>query len=55
MPVVTQQPADGLRAFEGPGVVPVTKQLLQLGCSAYDLYVMRLEREHKKKKRPRSS
>ena len=41
--------ADGLKAFEGPGVVPVTKQLLQLGCSAHALHVMHLEKEQKEK------
>ena len=47
--MVSQQPADGLKAFEGPGVVPVTKQLLQLSCSAHALYVMHLEKEQKDK------
>ena len=47
--MVSQQPVDGLKAFEGPGVVPVTKQLLQLGCSAHALYVMHLEKEQKEK------
>ena len=47
--MVSQQAVDGLKAFEGPGVVPVTKQLLQLGCSAHALYVMHLEKEPKEK------
>ena len=47
--MVSQQPADGLKAFESPGVVLVTKQLLQLGCSAHALYVMHLEKEQKEK------
>ena len=47
--MVSQQPADGLKVFEGPGVVPVTKQLLQLSCAAYALYVMHLEREQEEK------
>ena len=53
--MVSQQPTDGLKAFKGFGVVPVTKQLLQLGCSAHTPYVMHLEKEQKEKKRPRSS
>ena len=47
--MVSQQPADGLKAFEGPGVVPVTKQLLQLGSSAHALYVIHLGKEQKEK------
>ena len=47
--MVPQQPVDGLKAFEGPGVVPVTKQLLQLGCYAHALHVMHLEKEQKAK------
>ena len=43
--MVSQQSADGLKAFEGPGVVPVTKQLLQLCCSAHAFYVMHLVKE----------
>ena len=39
----------GLKAFEGPGVVPVTKQLLQLSCSAHALYVMHLEKDQNEK------
>ena len=40
---------DGLKAFKGPGAVPVTKQLLQLGRSAHAHYVTRLEKERKEK------
>ena len=47
--MVSQQPADGLKAFEGPGVVPFTKQLLQLGYSAHALYGLHLEKEQKEK------
>ena len=47
--MVSHQPADGMKAFKGLGVVPVTKQLLQLGCSAHVLYVMQLEKEQKEK------
>jgi len=35
--------SDGMKAFEGPGSVPITKQLLQLVCSARANYVMRLD------------
>ena len=45
----TETITDGLKAFKGLGVVPVTKQLLQLGCSAHALYVMHLEKEQKEK------
>ena len=60
--MVSQQPADGLgttpgpsnaisrlKVFEGPGVVPVTKELVQLGCSAHTLYVMHLGKEQTEK------
>ena len=40
---------DGLKAFKGPGSVPITKQLLQLGRSAHAHYAMRLDKERKKK------
>ena len=40
---------DGLKAFKGPGSVPITKQLLQLGRSAHAHYVMRLDKERKEK------
>ena len=36
---------DGLKAFKGPGSVPITKQLLQLGRSAHAHYVLRLDKE----------
>ena len=35
--------SDGLKAFNGPGSVPITSQLLKLGRSAHAHYVMRLE------------
>ena len=35
--------SDGLKAFNGPGSVPITSQLLKLGRSAHEHYVMRLE------------
>ena len=35
---------DGLKAFKGPGSVPITKQLLQLGRSAHAHYVLRLDK-----------
>ena len=47
--MVSQQPTDRLKAYKSLGVVPVTKQLLQLGCSAHALYVMHLEKEQKEK------
>ena len=31
---------DGLKAFKGPGSVPITKQLFQLRCSAHAHYAM---------------
>ena len=40
---------DGLKAFKGPGSVPVTKQLLQLGRSAHAHYVLRLDKDKKEK------
>ena len=40
---------DGLKAFKGPGSVPITKQLLQLGRSAHDHYVLRLDKDKKEK------
>ena len=40
---------DGLKAFKGPGSVPVTKQLFQLGCSAHAHYAMHLDKERKEK------
>ena len=40
---------DGLKAFIGPGAVPVTKQLPQMGRSAHAHNVTRLEKEHKEK------
>ena len=42
--------SDGLKAFKGPGSVPITKQLLQLGRSAHAHYALRLEEERKEKK-----
>ena len=41
--------SDGLKAFKGPGSVPITKQLLQLGRSAHAHYAIRLEKERKEK------
>ena len=38
---------DGLKAFKGPGSVPITKQLLQLGRSAHAHYVLRLDKDKK--------
>ena len=38
-----------LKAFQGPGSVPITKQLLQLGRSAHAHYAMRSEKERKEK------
>ena len=40
---------DGLKAFKGPGAVPVTKQLPQMGRSVYAHYVTCLEKERKEK------
>ena len=40
---------DGLKAFKGPGSVPITKQLLQLGRSAHAHYVLRLDKDKKGK------
>ena len=40
---------DGLQASKGPGSVPVTKQLLQLGRSAHAHYVLRLDKDKKEK------
>ena len=40
---------DGLKAFKGPGSVPITKQLLQLGRSAHAHYVLRLDKDKKEK------
>ena len=40
---------DGLKAFKGPGSVPVTKQLLQLGRSAHAHYVLHLDKDKKEK------
>lgn len=40
---------DGLQAFKGPGSVPITKQLLQLGRSAHAHYVLRLDKDKKEK------
>ena len=44
---------NGIRAttdgLKGPGSVPITKQLLQLGRSAHAHYAMRLDKERKKK------
>ena len=40
---------DGLKAFKGPGSVPVTKQPLQLGRSAHAHYVLRLDKDKKEK------
>ena len=45
----SEQPTDGLKAFKSLGVVPVTKQLLQLGYFAHALKVMHLEKEQKEK------
>ena len=38
---------DGLKAFKGPGSVPITRQLLQLTCAAHVNYVMHLDKEQK--------
>ena len=40
---------DGLKAFKGPGSVPITKQLLQMGRSAHAQYVLRLDKDKKEK------
>ena len=40
---------DRLKAFKGPGSVPITKQLLQLGRSAHAHYVLRLDKDKKEK------
>lgn len=40
---------DGLKAFKGPGSVPITKQLLQLGRSAHAHYVLHLDKDKKEK------
>ena len=40
---------DGLKAFKGPGSVPITKQLLQLGRSAHAHYVLRVDKDKKEK------
>ena len=40
---------DGLKAFKGPGAVPVTKQLPQMGRSVHAHYVTCLEKERKEK------
>ena len=40
---------DGLKAFKGPGSVPITKQLLQMGRSAHAHYVLRLDKDKKEK------
>ena len=42
---------DGLKAFEGPGSVPITKQLLQLGRSAHAHYVLRLDKDENEKEK----
>ena len=41
--------SDGLKTFKCPGSVPITKQLLQQGCSSHAHYAMRLEKEQKEK------
>lgn len=41
---------DGLKAFEGPGSVPITRQLLQLVRSVHANYVILLDKEQKEKK-----
>ena len=40
---------DGLKAFKGPGSVPITKQLLQLGRSAHAHHVLHLDKDKKEK------
>ena len=40
---------DELKAFKGPGFVPVTKQPFQLGRSAHAHYVLRLDKDKKEK------
>ena len=41
---------DGLKAFEGPGSVPITRQLHQLVRSVHANYVILLDKEQKEKK-----
>ena len=40
---------DGLKAFKGPGSVPITKQLLRLGRSAHAHHVLHLDKDKKEK------
>ena len=55
MPMDSEQPTDGLKAFKSLGVVPATKQLqsnptsVGLLCTCPGLNVMHLEKERKEK------
>ena len=42
---------EGQKAFKGPGFVPITKQLLQLGRSAHAHYVLLLDKDKKEKEK----